>query len=139
TKPKVVTFPTVDVQAQTAVVGKSEIKVDAAKLAKGKPVFADDITLPGMLHAALLTSPHAHARIKRIDASQARRLPGVHAVLTYKDVARVHYASGGQSWPNPKPWDQVSLDATVRHVGDRVAVVAAESPEIAREALGLIE
>jgi putative selenate reductase molybdopterin-binding subunit len=51
----------------------------------------------------------------------------------------VIYASGGQTWPNPHPWDQVSLDSKVRHVGDRVAVVAAESPEIARAALDLIE
>lgn len=141
TQPKVAlfTFPTVDLQGTTEVVGKPEVKVDAVKLVKGKPAFADDFDLPGMLHAAMLTSPHAHARIKRIDASKARALPGVHAVLTYQDIPRVIYASGGQTWPNPHPWDQVSLDSKVRHVGDRVAVVAAESPEIAREALKLIE
>uniref|UniRef100_A0A7C1FW45 2Fe-2S iron-sulfur cluster binding domain-containing protein n=1 Tax=Caldilinea aerophila TaxID=133453 RepID=A0A7C1FW45_9CHLR len=141
TQPKIAlfTFPTVDLQGATDVVGKPEVKVDAVKLVKGKPVFADDFDLPGMLHAAMLTSPHAHARIKRIDASKARALPGVHAVLTYQDIPRVIYASGGQTWPNPHPWDQVSLDSKVRHVGDRVAVVAAESPEIAREALKLIE
>ncbi len=126
-------------QPQTDVVGHPEPKVDAVKLTKGRPVFTDDIELPGMLHAALLTSPHAHARIRNIDASQARALPGVHAVLTYQDVPRVIYASGGQSYPNPPPWDQVSLDTKVRHVGDRVAVVAAETPEIAREAVKLIE
>ncbi len=137
----VVAFPVTltSPQPQTDVVGHPEPKVDAVKLAKGKPVFADDFELPGMLHAALLTSPHAHARIRRIDASRARALPGVHAVLTYQDVPRVIYASGGQSWPNPPPYDQVSLDSKVRHVGDRVAVAAAETPEIAREALGLIE
>jgi putative selenate reductase molybdopterin-binding subunit len=128
-----------DTAARTEVVGHPEPKVDAVKLAKGKPVFTDDIELPGMLYAALLTSPHAHARIRRIDASRARALPGVHAVLTHHDVARVVYASGGQTWPNPKPWDQVSLDSKVRHVGDRVAVVAAESPEIAQRSLELIE
>ncbi len=133
------TFPTVDIQSATDVVGRPEMKVDAVKLVKGKPVFADDVELPGMLHAAMLTSPHAHARITRIDASRARALPGVHAVLTHEDVPRVIYASGGQTWPNPHPWDQVSLDNKVRHVGDRVAVVAAESPEIARAALELIE
>ena len=135
------TFPVVleSPQQKTDVVGHPEPKVDAVKLAKGKPVFADDIELPGLLHAAMLTSPHAHARIRRIDASRARVLPGVHAVLTYQDVPRVVYATGGQSYPNPKPWDQVSLDSKVRHVGDRVAVVAAETPEIAREALKLIE
>jgi putative selenate reductase molybdopterin-binding subunit len=141
TKPQVTffTFPTVDTQGATDVVGRPEMKVDAIKLVKGKPVFADDVDLPGMLHGALLTSPHAHARITRIDASKARTLPGVHAVLTYEDVPRVIYASGGQTWPNPHPWDQVSLDSKVRHVGDRVAVVAAESPEIAKAALELIE
>ncbi|MBI3241824.1 MAG: molybdopterin-dependent oxidoreductase [Chloroflexi bacterium] len=139
TQSRLITFPTVDTKPTTEVVGRPETKVDAVKLAKGKPVFADDVDLPGMLHAAMLTSPHAHARIKHIDASKARVLPGVHAVLTYQDVPRVIYASGGQTWPNPKPWDQVSLDSKVRHVGDRVAVVAAESPEIAKEAVKLIE
>ncbi len=120
-------------------VGKSEPKVDAVKLAAGKPVYADDIEMRGMLHAAMLTSPHAHARITHIDASKARALPGVHAVLTHEDLPRIYYASGGQSYPNPHPYDQVSLDHKVRHVGDRVAVVAADTQEIANEALKLIE
>jgi len=137
TTPVVVVSPP-EVKANK-VVGKSEPKVDAVKLAAGKPVYTDDIEMPGMLHAALLTSPHAHARIRDIDTHAAEALPGVHAVLTYKNVPRVYYASGGQSYPNPKPYDQVSLDNKVRHVGDRVAVVAAESPEIARAALKLIE
>ncbi|HEC36529.1 MAG TPA: xanthine dehydrogenase, partial [Anaerolineae bacterium] len=121
------------------VVGKPEPKVDGVKLATGRPVFTDDIKLEGMLYGALLTSPHAHARIKRIDVSRARALPGIHAVLTHEDVPRVKYASGGQSFPQPPPYDQVVLDSKVRHVGDRVAVVAAETPELARKALGLIE
>lgn len=132
TLPKFVVAP----QAQELkVVGKPEIKVDALKLAKGNPAFVDDIDLRGMLHGKLLTSPHAHARILDIDDSEARALPGVHAVIHYKNVARVRYASGGQSYPNPKPWDQVSFDNKVRHVGDRVAAVAAETPEIAEEAV----
>ncbi|HEC35408.1 MAG TPA: 2Fe-2S iron-sulfur cluster binding domain-containing protein, partial [Anaerolineae bacterium] len=121
------------------VVGKPEPKVDGVKLATGRPVFTDDIKLEGMLYGALLTSPHAHARIKHIDVSRARALPGIHAVLTHEDVPRVKYASGGQSFPQPPPYDQVVLDSKVRHVGDRVAVVAAETPELARKALGLIE
>jgi putative selenate reductase molybdopterin-binding subunit len=121
------------------VVGRPEPKVDGVKLAAGRPVFTDDVKLEGMLVGALLTSPHAHARIKRIDASRARALPGVHAVLTHRDLPRVKYASGGQSYPQPPPYDQVSLDDKVRHVGDRVAVVAAETPELAQRALGLIE
>ena len=125
--------------AETKVVNRPEPKVDGVKLAKGRPVFTDDMTLPGMLYGALLTSPHAHARLREIDTREARALPGVHAVLTHRDVPRVLHASGGQSYPNPLPYDQVSLDNKVRHVGDRVAVVAAESPAIAEEALQLIQ
>jgi putative selenate reductase molybdopterin-binding subunit len=123
----------------TDFVGQPEIKVDAKKLALGKPVFTDDFKMEGMLYGALLTSPHAHAIIKDIDTSKAKALPGVHAVLTYKDLPRVKYASGGQSYPQPLPHDQASLDQKVRHVGDRVALVAAETPEQAEEALRLIK
>ncbi|MFP4323548.1 MAG: molybdopterin cofactor-binding domain-containing protein, partial [Anaerolineales bacterium] len=117
------------------VVGKPELKVDSLKLAKGNAAFVDDMEMRGMLHAKLLTSPHAHARILEIDDSEARALPGVHAVLHCFNVPRVKYASGGQSYPNPKPYDQVSFDNKVRYVGDRVAAVAAESLEIAEEAI----
>ncbi|HKF39083.1 MAG TPA: 2Fe-2S iron-sulfur cluster-binding protein, partial [Ktedonobacteraceae bacterium] len=74
------------VSTELNIVGKAERKVDAVKLVTGKPAFVDDIELRGMLHARLLTSPHAHAVIRDIDVSEARALPGVHAVLTYKDV-----------------------------------------------------
>ncbi len=121
------------------VVGKSETKVDALKLAKGNPAFVDDVEIRGMLYAKLLTSPHAHARIIELDDSEAKALPGVHAVIHYKNIARVRYASGGQSYPNPKPHDQVSFDNKVRYVGDRVAAVAAESLEIATEAIKRIK
>ncbi len=124
---------------QTAVVGKPETKVDALRLVKGNPAFTDDIEPRGMLFAKVLGSPHAHARIVAIDDAAARALPGVHAVLHCQNTPRVKYASGGQSWPNPQPWDQVSFDDKVRHVGDRVAAVAAESVEIAEEACRLIK
>ncbi len=127
------------VSTELSVVGKAERKVDAVKLVTGKPAFVDDIELRGMLHGRLLTSPHAHAIIRDIDVSQARALPGVHAVLTYKDVARIPYTTAGQSWPEPGPHDQYCLDYRVRFVGDRVAAVAAEMPEIAEQALKLIQ
>ncbi|HZU66871.1 MAG TPA: molybdopterin cofactor-binding domain-containing protein [Ktedonobacteraceae bacterium] len=127
------------VSTELSVVGKAERKVDAVKLATGKPAFVDDIDLRGMLYARLLTSPHAHAIIRDIDVSQARALPGVHAVLTYKDVPRIPYTTAGQSWPEPGPHDQYCLDNRVRFVGDRVAAVAAETPEIAEQALRLIQ
>ncbi len=121
------------------VVGKPEVKVDAYKLVQGKPAFADDVELRGMLIAKVLHSPVAHARIKRIDVSQARELPGVHAVLTYRDIPRVAYSTAGQSDPLPGPLDTFSLDNKVRFVGDRVAFVAADTEEIAERALELIE
>jgi putative selenate reductase molybdopterin-binding subunit len=126
------------ISTELSIVGKSERKVDAVKLVTGKPAYVDDIELRGMLHGRLLTSSHAHAVIRDIDASEARALPGVHAVLTYKDVQRIPYTTAGQSWPEPGPHDQYSLDYIVRFVGDRVAAVAAETPEIAEQALKLI-
>ncbi len=133
------TVPVTVAPPETQVVNKPEVKVDAVKMAKGRAIFADDMEMPGMLVGGLLTSPHAHARILRIDAAEAKSLPGVHAVLTYEDVERVIYASGGQSYPNPPPYDQVSLDSKVRHVGDRVAIVAAETQEQVQQALELIK
>jgi putative selenate reductase molybdopterin-binding subunit len=120
-------------------VGRSERRVDSVKLATGRGTFVDDIALPGMLHARILHSPHAHARIARIDTAKARAIPGVAAVLTHEDVPRVPYTTAGQGWPEPSPYDAVMLDNKVRFVGDRVAVVAAEDPEMARRACDAIE
>jgi putative selenate reductase molybdopterin-binding subunit len=125
--------------ARHLVVGHSLQKTDGVKLVSGRPCFTDDVHMPGMLIGKILPSPHAHARIKRIDVSKARALPGVHAVLTYKDVPRVPHTTAGQSWPEPSPYDTYLLDSKLRFVGDRVAAVAAESREIAEEALRLIK
>ncbi len=136
TMPKVIIAPETD---GWQTVGKPEVKVDAVKLAQGKPAFAADFEKRGLLYAKVLRSPHAHARIKRIDASRARALPGVAAVLTWQDIPRVVYSTAGQSDPIPGPLDTFSLDNKVRFVGDRVAFVAAETPEIAEAALKLID
>lgn len=122
-----------------ATVGKSEPKVDSVKLAQGKSAFVADFEIRGLLHAKVLKSPVAHARIKSIDASKARALPGVAAVLTHEDIPRVVWSTAGQSDPIPGPLDTFSLDTKVRFVGDRVAFVAAETPEIAEHALSLID
>jgi putative selenate reductase molybdopterin-binding subunit len=135
-RPKVVVTPET---SSWHIVGKPEDKVDAIKLVQGKPAFAADIEMRGMLHAKVLHSPYAHALIKRIDVSRAIELPGVVKVLTWKDIPRVIYSTAGQSDPIPGPLDTFSLDKKVRFVGDRVAFVAAESPEIATKALELIE
>ena len=134
--PRVVVAPNKDLYA---VVGKPEKKVDAVKLAQGKPAFTADIDIRGMLIAKVLHSPHAHARITKIDAGKARALEGVAAVLTWQDIPRVVYSTAGQSDPIPGPLDMFSLDNKVRFVGDRVAFVAAESAAIAEKALGLID
>lgn len=122
-----------------ATVGRSEPKVDAAKLVQGRAAFTTDIEMRGMLVAKVLFSPIAHARIKRIDTTKAKALPGVAAVLTWQDLPRVVYSTAGQSDPIPGPLDAFSLDNKVRFVGDRVAFVAAETEEIALKALDLIE
>jgi putative selenate reductase molybdopterin-binding subunit len=134
--PRVVTTPQTK---QWKTVGQPEIKVDAVKLAQGKPVFSPDIEMRGMLVAKVLWSPIAHARIIKIDVNKARALPGVAAVLTWQDIPRVVYSTAGQSDPIPGPLDAFSLDNKVRFVGDRVAFVAAENEEIATQALKLIE
>jgi putative selenate reductase molybdopterin-binding subunit len=136
TVPKVIVS---DAAEQFSVVGKPLPKVDAPKLAQGNRAFVADFDRPGMLYGKILHSPHAHARIRDIVTREAEALPGVHAVLTYKNVPRVVYSTAGQSYPIPGPLDYVSFDDKVRYVGDRVAAVAAETPEIAEEALRLIK
>lgn len=116
-------------------ISKSELKLDGMKLAQGKGTFTDDFTIPGMLYAKLLYSPHPHARIIEIDTRQALAIPGVHSVLCYKNVKRIPYTTAGQGYPEPSPYDNFLFDKKVRYVGDRVAAVAAETPEIAEEAV----
>ncbi|MCK5796573.1 MAG: molybdopterin-dependent oxidoreductase, partial [Deltaproteobacteria bacterium] len=121
------------------VVGHSEIKIDAYALATGRPAYVDDVTMPGMLIAKVLWSPHAHAKITRIDTAKAEALEGVRCVLTHKNVPRVMHTTAGQGFPEPSPYDTPIFDDKVRYVGDRVAAVAADTREIAEAALKLIE
>ena len=120
----------IDEREETQTIGKSETKIDAAKLAQGKPAFTADWQMPGQLYAKVLRSPYAHAWIKSIDTSAAKALEGVAAVLTWEDIPRVVYSTAGQSDPIPGPLDMFSLDKKVRFVGDRVAMVAAETPKL---------
>ncbi len=129
----------VDPHNEMKTVGHAEPKVDAVKLVQGKPAFTADFERRDMLYAKVLRSPYAHAEIKSIDKTAAEALPGVAAVLTWQDIPRVVYSTAGQSHPIPGPLDLFSLDHKVRFVGDRVAFVAAESPEIAEAALDLIK
>lgn len=126
-------------KTELSQVGKRSRKVDAVKLATGRATFADDVQMRGLLYARLVNSPHAHARIAKIDTSRAVEMPGVRAVITYQDVPRIPYTSAGQSWPEPSPYDMYILDNKVRFVGDPVAAVAADSVEIAELACALID
>ncbi len=121
------------------VVGTSVHKVDGAALAAGAPLFVDDELPRDLLFAAVKWSPHAHARITSMDTSRAEAMDGVHVVLTYKNVPRVMRTTAGQGHPEPSPYDFTTLDSKVRHVGDRVAAVAAETPALARAAVEAIE
>jgi 4-hydroxybenzoyl-CoA reductase subunit alpha len=111
------------------VIGKAHPKIDGIAKATGAALYADDLVLPGMLHAKILRSPHAHARIRSIDARAALALPGVHAVITGKDLAIPYGVI---------PWTQdehaLALDK-VRFIGDEVAAVAALDEDTANLAL----
>ncbi len=115
-------------------VGENVVKVDGVKLANGRGTFTDDVAIPGLLWGKIVASPHAHARIKKIDATRARAVPGVRAVLTHEDVLRVAHTTAGQSYPEPSPYDAYLLDSKVRFVGDRVALIAADTRLAAEDA-----
>jgi 4-hydroxybenzoyl-CoA reductase alpha subunit len=121
------------IDREFAVVGQRLTRVDGAGKVTGTTLYADDIVLPAMLHGRILRSPHAHARILSIDTSRAEALPGVHAVVT------------GREMPTPYciiPWtrDETALCVDrVRFIGDGVAAVAAADEDTAIRALDLID
>jgi len=120
-------------------IGKSVRKVDGLSLATGQEKFFDDFPLDNPLYLALLYSPHAHAEILDIDDSEARKMCGVVDVYHYKNVPRVMHTTAGQGFPEPSPYDNVIFDKKMRFVGDRVAMVAAESEQIAKDAIKAID
>ena len=112
------------------------------RLLTGQALFVDDVQLPGMLHAAFFRSPYAHARLRRIDAARARRRPGVVAVFTAEDLGDYWQPGPLLVPPPPVPGavfharTQVPLAKDkVRHVGEPVALVIAESRYLAEDAL----
>jgi len=122
-----------------SVVRHDERKVDGIPLVTGRPKFVADIDLPDTLYVKILRSPYAHARIKRIDTSKAEAIPGVALVLTHANTPARRFTTAGQGYPEPSPYDTRMFDTKVRFVGDRVAAVAAETREIAEEAIKAIE
>ena len=116
-----------------SVIGKRNRKVEGLAKVTGRAIYTDDITLPRMLHAKLKRSIHAHARIRGIDASTALALPGVHAVITGKDLP-VYF--GIIPWTED---EQALCEEKTRYVGDAIAAVAADTEAIAEAALRLIQ
>ncbi len=113
-------------------VGESAIRPDAPPKVQGRFAFGNDLWAEGMLHGATLRSPHAHARIVRIDVAPALALTGVHAVLTHEDVpGRPIYGLEHADQP-------VFASGVVRYVGEPIAVVAADDPDTARRAVRAI-
>ena len=114
------------------VVGKPAGRVEGPDKTTGTGKYSADINLPGLLWAKILRSPYPHARIVSIDASRAKQLPGVHVVLTGADIPGTLIGRMIQDTP-------MLCQDVVRFIGDKVAVVAAESPDIAEEAIDLID
>ncbi len=114
------------------VVGKRVPRVDAVDKVTGRSLFGADVRLPGMLYGRILYSDRPHARILKIDTSRAERLPGVRAVITGKDVPDARFGSIVQD-------ERILAGEKVFFIGDRVAAVAADTPEIAERALALIK
>jgi 4-hydroxybenzoyl-CoA reductase subunit alpha len=120
-------------QKELNVVGARLPMLDAAQKAKGAALFTDDLILPGMLHGKILRSPLPHAIILNIDTSKAEKLPGVKGVVTGQDIPDRQYGIV------PKAKDEYALAKDkVRYIGDDVAAVCAIDPEVAEEAIELI-
>ncbi|HKO26125.1 MAG TPA: molybdopterin cofactor-binding domain-containing protein, partial [Solirubrobacteraceae bacterium] len=115
--------------------GRLKRKEDA-RFIRGQGTYLDDIRLPGMLTGAVLRSPYAHAKIVSIDTSEALKMPGVHAVITAKDLETL-----GLAWMPTISYDTQAVLAgdKVRFQGQEVAFVIADDEYIARDALPLID
>jgi carbon-monoxide dehydrogenase large subunit len=113
------------------------------RLITGQAKYTDDFVLPGMVHLAVVRSPYAHARIKKIDASKAKALPGVLAVFTGEDMKDAGFGGIPCAWVVPNsntktpPYLPIAIDR-VRYVGNAVALVVAEDRYLARDAADLV-
>ncbi len=109
------------------------------RVVTGQEPYTLDLPEQGVLHMALVQSPHAHARVVAIDTAAAESLPGVHLVLTHRDVPDVRYSSARHESRADDPDDTRMLDDVVRFAGQRVVAVVAESPVVAARAAALVE
>ncbi|MBN1146230.1 MAG: molybdopterin-dependent oxidoreductase [Anaerolineales bacterium] len=117
------------------VVGRMQIRPDAIAKVTGEAIFSDDLKFEGMLHARVKRAGIPHAIVKSIEVEKARALPGVAAVLTAEDIPGEHnHGLVIYDWPT-----MIGVGERVRYVGDALAIVAAETRQVAAQALELIE
>ena len=115
----------------TSTIGQDTPQVNARAKVTGRAMYAGDLKVPAMLHGKVLRSPYPHARIAAIDTRAALALPGVKAVLTGADAPRTLWGAAHKE-------RSILANGVVRYAGEEVAVVAATSEDIARDALDLI-
>src|SRR5258705_3747387 len=131
---------------QKFAIGQSVSRLEDPRLVQGLGRYSDDVTLPRQAYAVVVRSPHAHARIRRIDPTVALRAPGELAVLTGTDLAADGLGDlptdasrkrrdGSPAFPTPRP---ALIRERVRHVGDPIALVVATTPEAAADAAELV-
>ncbi|MDD4010736.1 MAG: molybdopterin-dependent oxidoreductase Mo/Fe-S-binding subunit [Sphaerochaetaceae bacterium] len=120
-------------------VGKTMGKVDGPQLVMGERAFVEDRLQEGCCTLKMLRSPYASAYIRSIDTTEAEKVEGVVKIITAFNCPDVYYMSAGQGNPEPSPHDRRLFNYKVRHVGDRVAGVVAETAEAADEAIRLIK
>src|SRR5207244_10799321 len=119
-------------KAELKIIGSSPARMGGVERVIGKGVYGIDLMLKDQLHGAILRSQYAHAKIISIDTSEAKKIPGVHAVVTAADAPDVRYG-------------RTSIDRymlaknKVRYMGDPVAAVEADSPAIVKQALKKIK
>jgi xanthine dehydrogenase YagR molybdenum-binding subunit len=115
-------------ETELGIVGKPQPRIEAWDKVSGRARYAGDMQLPGQLYARILRSPHPHARVVGVDTSRAEALSGVHAVLSRSNAPEISWYETSQLFPEE-----------ARFAGEEVAAVAAESDEVARDALRLID
>src|SRR5947199_7359487 len=121
----------------TRLFGKSIKRREDPRFITGRGNYTDDLKLPGMTYATFVRSPHAHAKIRKIDITRAKAHPGVVAIFTGKDLTGVNSLPCGWLLPDLKlPPHPPLASHTVRYVGDPIAIVIAESQDAALDAAG---
>src|SRR5262249_20181070 len=125
-------------ESVTSLIGQSTARIEDRDLLCGTPRFVADITMPGILHASFVPSPHAHANIVSIDTRAALELPGVMAVLTGKEIRavvardRLAVALPDRSYKQQRDRAILAADETV-HVGEAIAMVLATDAYVAED------